>query len=183
MTLCSAAGKRLDTMSFTYFFIDDETLMASLNGISNVILSNAFLQIPLSNSRLVYVFLGRKGGRVLYTLSTAGSAGVERRSTLFPVCRSIFTVVGRLTLVPSCRSISTSSSNSSSSFSRSMDASAVLHRSFSLGVSDLGLGLSWIIGRDLFSPVFSTTTRFSALLISNLLGMRRFPLLSNTTLT
>ncbi|KAF2531052.1 hypothetical protein F2Q70_00030905 [Brassica cretica] len=61
-----------------------DTLMASLNGISNVILSNAFLQIAVSNSRLVCVMLGGKGGRVLYTLSMAGSAGVERRSTLFP---------------------------------------------------------------------------------------------------
>ena len=160
MTLCSAAGKLLDTMSFTYFFIDDETFMASLNGISNVILSNAFLQIGLSNSHLVCALLGGKGSRVLYTLSTAGSAGAERRSTLFPVCRSIFTVVGRSTLVPSCRSISTSSSNSSSSSSRLMAASSVLDCSFSQGVSDSGLGLSRIIGRDLFSPVFSTSARF-----------------------
>ncbi|KAF3602758.1 hypothetical protein F2Q69_00036845 [Brassica cretica] len=80
MTLRSAAGKLLDTMSFTYFFIEGDTFMASLNGISNVILSNAFLQIVLSNSRLVCVLLGGKGGRVLYTLSIAGSAGVEHRS-------------------------------------------------------------------------------------------------------
>ncbi|KAF2615548.1 hypothetical protein F2Q70_00011960 [Brassica cretica] len=66
--------------------------MASLNGISNVIFLNAFLQIALFNSRLVCVLLGGKGGRVLYTLSMAGSAGVKRRLTLFPHCRSIFTV-------------------------------------------------------------------------------------------
>ncbi|KAF3506633.1 hypothetical protein F2Q69_00009421 [Brassica cretica] len=84
MTLSSAAGKLLDTISFIYFFIEGDTFIASLNGISNVILSNAFLQIALSSSRLVCVLLGGKGGRVLYTLSTAGSAGVESRSTLFP---------------------------------------------------------------------------------------------------
>ncbi|KAF3490293.1 hypothetical protein F2Q69_00054461 [Brassica cretica] len=86
MTLRSVAGKLLDSMSFTYFFIEGDTFMASLNGISNVILSNAFLQIALSNSRLVCVLLGGKGGRVLYTHSMAGSAGVGRRSTLFPHC-------------------------------------------------------------------------------------------------
>ncbi|KAF3529167.1 hypothetical protein DY000_02039638 [Brassica cretica] len=86
MTLCSAAGKLLDTMSFTYFLIEDDIFMASLSGISNVILSNAFLQIALSNSRLVCVLLGGKGGKVLYTLSTAGVAGVECRSTLFSFC-------------------------------------------------------------------------------------------------
>ncbi|WZZ27452.1 hypothetical protein YC2023_010853 [Brassica napus] len=127
--------------------------MASLNSISNVILPNAFLQIASSNSRLVCVLLGGKGGKVLYTLSTTGSAGVERRSTLFPVCRSIFTIVGR--------SISTSSSNSSSSSSKSTAASSVLDRSFSSGVSDSGMGLSRIIGCDLLSPVFSTSARFS----------------------
>ncbi|KAF3563932.1 hypothetical protein DY000_02015121 [Brassica cretica] len=61
-----------------------------------------------------------KGGKVLYTLSTAGSARVKRRSTLFPVCRLIITIVSRSTLFPSCQSISTSSSNSSSSSSRLM---------------------------------------------------------------
>ncbi|KAF2530842.1 hypothetical protein F2Q70_00031842 [Brassica cretica] len=77
-----------------------------------MILSNALLQIDLSSSRLVCVLLGGKGGRVLYTLSMAGSAGVESRSTLFPGCRSIFSVVCQSTFVLSCRSISTSSSNS-----------------------------------------------------------------------
>ncbi|KAF2561747.1 hypothetical protein F2Q70_00017415 [Brassica cretica] len=146
--------------------------MASLNGISNVILSNAFLQIALSNSRLVCVFLGGKGGRVLYTLSTAGSAGVERRSTMFPVCRSIYTVVGRSTLVPSCRYISTSSSNSSSSSLRSMAASSVLDRSFSRGVSDSGLGLSRIIVRDLFHRF--TLVRPGRRHVSLLIGGRVF---------
>ena len=93
MTLCSAAGKLLDTMSFTYFLIKGATFMPSLSGISNVILSNAFLQIALSSSLLVCVLLGGKGGKVLYTLSTAGVAGVDCRSTLFSLCRSIFTVV------------------------------------------------------------------------------------------
>ncbi|KAF2570406.1 hypothetical protein F2Q70_00004113 [Brassica cretica] len=160
-----------------------DTFMASLNGISNVILSNAFLQIDLSNSRLVCVLFGGKGGKVLYTLSTAGSAGVERQLTLFSHCRSIFTVACRSTLVLSCRSISTSSSNSSSSSSRSMAASSVLGSSFSRGVSDSVLGSSRIIGRDLFSPVSSTTAHFSALLISIVLGIRCFPLLRNTALT
>ncbi|KAF2556742.1 hypothetical protein F2Q68_00015936 [Brassica cretica] len=138
--------------------------MPSLSGISSVILTNAFLQIALSNSRLVCFLLGGKGG-ILYTLSTAGSAGVERRSTLLPFCRSIFTVVGRSTLFPSCRSISRSSSNSSSSSSRSIvafSASSVLDRPFSQEVSDSGLGLSRIIGCDLLSPVFSTSAGFSA---------------------
>ena len=75
MTLCSAVGKLLDTMSFTYFFINGDIFLASLSGISSVILSNALLQIALSNSRLVYDLLGGKGGKVLYTLSTAGLAG------------------------------------------------------------------------------------------------------------
>ena len=115
MTLRSAAGKLLDTTSFTYIFIEGDTFMASLNGISNMILSNAFLHIALSNSRLVCVLLGGNGGRGLYTLSMAGPAGVERRSILFPEFRSIFSVLCRSTLVLSCRSISTSPSNSSSS--------------------------------------------------------------------
>ena len=63
MTLCSAPGKLLDTMSFTYFFIEGDTFMASLSGISSVLLSNAFLQIALSNCRLVCVLLGGKGGK------------------------------------------------------------------------------------------------------------------------
>ena len=161
--------------------------MASLNSISNVILPNAFLQIASSNSRLVCVFLGGKGGKVLYTLSTTGSAGVERRSTLFPVCRSIFTVVGRSSLFPSCRSISTSSSsNSSSSSSRSMVSlpdPSVSDHPFSLEISDYGLELSRIIGSDLLSPVFSTSAGFSAWLISIVLRMRHFQLLCNTALT
>ena len=215
MTLCSATGKLLDTISFTYFFIEDDTFMASFSGISDVILSNAFLQIALSNSRLVCVLLGGKGGKVLYTISTAGLAGIECRSTLFsfcrsiftvvgqptlfpscrsiftvvgwstllPSCRSIFTVVGWSTLFPSCRSISTSSSNSSSSSSRSIAASSVLDRPFSWEVSNSELGLSRTIGSDLLSPVFSPSAGFSAWSISILLRMRRFPLLSYTTLT
>ncbi|KAF3594347.1 hypothetical protein DY000_02022055 [Brassica cretica] len=127
MTLCSAAGKLLDTMSFTYFFIEGDTFMASLSVISNMILSNAFLQIALSNSRLVCDLLGGKGGKVLYTLSTAGLAGVECRLTFFPICRSIFTVVGQSILFLSCRLISTSSSDSSSSSSRYREVLVVIY--------------------------------------------------------
>ncbi|KAF3540801.1 hypothetical protein F2Q69_00022562 [Brassica cretica] len=166
MTLRSVAGKLLYTISFTYFFIEGDTFIASLNCISNVILSNAFLQIALSSSRLVYVFFGWKGGRVLYTLSTVGSAGVGSRSTFFPECRSIFTLVCRSAFVISCRSISTSSSISPSFSSRSMASSSVLGLSLPRGISDSVLGSSRIIGRDLLSPVSSTTTCFSVLLIS-----------------
>ena len=161
--------------------------MESLSGISTMILLNAFLQIVLSNSRLVYDLLGgKRGGKVLYTLSTAGSAGVECRSTLFPVCRSIFIVVGRYTLFPFCRSISTSSSDSSLSLSRLIVAFPiflVLDCSFSREGFDLGSGSSRSIGRDLLSPVFSASAGFSAEVISTVLGVRRFPLLSKTTLT
>lgn len=61
MMLCYAVGKLLDIMSFTYLFIEGDTFMASLSGISIVILSNALLQIALSNSRLVCKLLGGKG--------------------------------------------------------------------------------------------------------------------------
>ncbi|KAF2556739.1 hypothetical protein F2Q68_00015933 [Brassica cretica] len=149
MTLCSAAGKLLDTMSFTYFFIEGDTVG---------------YHIALSNSRLVCISLGGKSGKVLYTLSTVGLAGVERRSTLFPLCRSMFTVVGRSTLFPSCRSIPTSSLDSSSS-SRlivAFSASSVSDRPFSRGIYNSELRLSRIIGCDLLSPVFSTSVGFPA---------------------
>ena len=183
MTLCSSARKLLDTMSFTYFFIEGDTFMASLSRISSVILSNAFSQIALSNFHLVFDLLG---GKVLYTLSTAGLVGVECQSTLFPVCRLIFTVVSRLTLFLSCLSISTSSSSSSSSSSRlivAFSASPVLDRSFSREGSDHGSGLLRSIGCDLLSLVFSTSPGFSAKLISMVFRVKRFLLLSNTELT
>ncbi|KAF3548662.1 hypothetical protein DY000_02007782 [Brassica cretica] len=128
--------------------------------------------IALSSSCLDCVLLGGKGGRVLDTLSIAGSAGVESQSTLFPECRPIFTVVCRSTFFLSCRSISTSSPNSPSSSSRSMASFSVLGRSLFRGISDSVLGSSRIIGRDLFSPASSTTTCFSPLLISIALEMR-----------
>ncbi|KAF2572637.1 hypothetical protein F2Q70_00003863 [Brassica cretica] len=139
--------------------------------------------IALSSSRLVCVLSGGKGGRVLYTLSIAGSVGVGSLSTLFSECRSILTVAGRSILVLPCRSISASSSISPYSSSSSMASSSVLGFCLSRGIPESVLGSLRSIGRDIFSPVSSTTTCFSVLLISIALGMRRFPLLNNTALT
>ncbi|KAF3486100.1 hypothetical protein F2Q69_00054776 [Brassica cretica] len=139
--------------------------------------------IALSSSHLVCVWLGEKGGRVLYTLPIAGSVGVGSRSTLFSECRSILTVFCRSTFVLPCRSILASSSISPSSSSSSMASSLVLGLCLSRGIHDSVLGSSRSIGHDLLSPVSSTTTCFSVLLISIALGMRRFLLLNNTALT
>ncbi|KAF2573907.1 hypothetical protein F2Q70_00003665 [Brassica cretica] len=114
-------------MSFTYFSIDGETFMASLSGISIIILSRALLQMALSISRFAIALLGGKGGKVLYTLSIAGSAdavgfgalGVDCRSMPSRVCRSVLSHVSRSTLSLVHQSISLLSSDSRSWSSRS----------------------------------------------------------------
>ncbi|KAF2596959.1 hypothetical protein F2Q68_00009365 [Brassica cretica] len=158
--------------------INRDTFVASLNGISNVILLNAFLQITLSSSRLVCVLLGGKGGRVLYTLSTAGSARVRSRSTLFPECRSIFTVVSRSAFVLSCRSISVSSSISRSSSLRSMASSSVLGLSLPRvrpGRRPVSLSMAVAFSAIWLSSLLMCSLRTSNFLISSLKIMSIFP--------
>ena len=123
MTLCSAVGKLLDTMSFTYLFIEGDTFMASLSGISTVILSNAFLQIALSNSRLVCDLLRGKGGiHSLYYWLGRSRMSIDIVSHLsIDIYRS-----WPMTLFLFYRSISTSSFDSSSSSLRLIVAFSIL---------------------------------------------------------